>query len=223
MAEFCLDCFNEMNGTHYTKSEVLLEEDLCEGCGQIKPCVMDLKPKPLLLRLISSPKKLLCFLLVSLLLVSVFAFLYKGERECVLCNSFRYHAPVLIDLESGSCVELSLYAPHETQAAELAKEQPKGETFSLINIGAASGYRDLTQRIIEIDVPMENGNKTMLCSACRKQFNQVDNRYILADLYSEKNLIAIQDGSAMVLRCYEISMTQKNDAISVVIQGILEE
>lgn len=52
MAEFCLDCFNEMNGTHYTKSEVWLEEDFCEGCADWRPCVVELRPKPLLLRLV---------------------------------------------------------------------------------------------------------------------------------------------------------------------------
>ena len=51
MAEFCLSCFNELNGTHYTKGEVWLEEDFCEGCADWKPCVMELRPKPLLLRL----------------------------------------------------------------------------------------------------------------------------------------------------------------------------
>ena len=34
MAEFCLKCFNEMNGTHYEASEVWLEEDFCEGCAE---------------------------------------------------------------------------------------------------------------------------------------------------------------------------------------------
>ena len=39
MAEFCLDCWNKLNGTHYTPDQVWLEEDLCEGCGQWKPVV----------------------------------------------------------------------------------------------------------------------------------------------------------------------------------------
>ena len=51
MAEFCLSCFNELNGTHYTNGAVWLEEDFCEGCAEWKPCVMELRPKPLLLRL----------------------------------------------------------------------------------------------------------------------------------------------------------------------------
>lgn len=41
MAEFCLDCMNKLDGTHLTEADVILEEDLCEGCGQIVPCVID--------------------------------------------------------------------------------------------------------------------------------------------------------------------------------------
>lgn len=43
MAEFCLKCFNECNGTHYTKGDVVEEYDLCEGCGEYKKCVVMLR------------------------------------------------------------------------------------------------------------------------------------------------------------------------------------
>ena len=43
MAEFCLDCWNKLNGTHYTPDQVWLEEDQCEGCGQWKPVVAALR------------------------------------------------------------------------------------------------------------------------------------------------------------------------------------
>ena len=46
MAEFCLDCFNQMNDTKLTDKEVILEDDLCEGCGEVKPCVMTIKKSP---------------------------------------------------------------------------------------------------------------------------------------------------------------------------------
>ncbi len=51
MAEFCLECFNTLNGTAYTEWDTTLEEDFCEGCGQIKPCVIRLCPPSLLGRL----------------------------------------------------------------------------------------------------------------------------------------------------------------------------
>ncbi len=40
MAEFCLKCLNEMDGSHITEAEVILDDDLCEGCGKIVPCVV---------------------------------------------------------------------------------------------------------------------------------------------------------------------------------------
>lgn len=40
MAEFCLDCMNKMDGTHYTEADVVLDVDLCEGCGELRPCVV---------------------------------------------------------------------------------------------------------------------------------------------------------------------------------------
>lgn len=58
MAEFCLKCFNEMNGTHYEANEVWLEEDFCEGCADWRPCVVDLRPKPLPLRIFDFVLKL---------------------------------------------------------------------------------------------------------------------------------------------------------------------
>ena len=47
MAEFCLKCFNDFNGTNYQTHEVWLEKDFCEGCADWRPCVVDLRPKPL--------------------------------------------------------------------------------------------------------------------------------------------------------------------------------
>lgn len=36
MAEFCLDCWNRLNGFHKTERDYILsdEPDLCEGCGR---------------------------------------------------------------------------------------------------------------------------------------------------------------------------------------------
>lgn len=42
MAEFCLDCWNKLNKTHYTEKEYVVsrELDLCEECGQWKPVIV---------------------------------------------------------------------------------------------------------------------------------------------------------------------------------------
>lgn len=42
MAEFCLDCFNKLNGTNYTKWDVELSwgKDFCEECYEFKRVVI---------------------------------------------------------------------------------------------------------------------------------------------------------------------------------------
>ncbi len=60
MAAFCLRCFNELNGTDYRTNEVWLEEDFCECCANWCPCIIELRPKPLLLRVIDFVQGLFC-------------------------------------------------------------------------------------------------------------------------------------------------------------------
>ena len=43
MADFCLECFNKLNDTDYRKEDVVEEYGICEGCGEYKDCVVDLR------------------------------------------------------------------------------------------------------------------------------------------------------------------------------------
>ena len=58
MAEFCLKCFNKVNGTDFTSAQVWLKRDYCESCGDWKLCVIALRPKPLLWRLVDAVRSL---------------------------------------------------------------------------------------------------------------------------------------------------------------------
>ena len=42
MAEFCLDCWNEINGTKHSKRKYVMskELDLCEECGEWKQVII---------------------------------------------------------------------------------------------------------------------------------------------------------------------------------------
>lgn len=43
MAEFCLKCWNELNGTEYTEADYIVDHhglDLCEGCAELRPCII---------------------------------------------------------------------------------------------------------------------------------------------------------------------------------------
>ena len=45
MADFCIDCQSKLHGVNYTKANVILSEDLelCEGCGGMKPVVVNFR------------------------------------------------------------------------------------------------------------------------------------------------------------------------------------
>ena len=166
---------------------------------------------------------------VLVLAVAITAILLfkQEEKECCLCSSFRYHAPCLIDLETGKLIELELYFPHETLVAELADPQPEmGGTFSFVSIGNVSGTKLTDSKKIEIHIPNDKTYNPALCNDCRKQlpFGHAS-RYIFADLYSkeEKILMPIKADTTFSLRCYDVT-TQTNTekgGISVVIQGTL--
>lgn len=172
--------------------------------------------------------KILCVVLVIAVAITAILLLTQEEKECCLCNSFRYHAPCLIDLETGELIELDLYFPHETMVAELAEEQPEMSTFSFVQIGNVSGTKLTGDATIEINIPTDKTYNPALCKDCKKLLPYGHtSRYIFADLYSkeEKVLIPIKADSNFSLRCYDVS-TQKDTekgGISVVIQGTLEQ
>ena len=170
--------------------------------------------------------KILCAVLVVIIVVTAGMLFTKEEKECCLCNSFRYHAPCLIDLETGELIELDLYFPHETLVAELAEEQPETSTFSFVQIGNISGTKLTDSKTIEIHIPKDTAGSFALCKDCKKLLpSGHTSRYVFADLYSkeEKVLIPIIADSNFSLRCYDITAKENAEkgGISAVIQGTL--
>lgn len=172
-------------------------------------------------------QKVVSAVLALVLIVVAVLFFNREEKKCCLCSSFRFHAPCLVDLETGEMIELDLYFPHETKVAELADPQPEIETFSFVSLGSVKGTRLTGSKTIEIDVPVSE--KTAFPALCRECRNQIGGifvgRYVLADLYNkeEKTLIPIDADLSMVLRCYEITAQEvEQGMVNIVIQGILE-
>lgn len=171
-------------------------------------------------------QKILCLTLAIVILAAAILF-FTWEPQCCLCDSFRYHAPCLIDLKTGELRELDLYFPHEKLVAELADPQPERGIFSFVSIGNVSGTKQTGPERIDLHIPEESTFLPALCRDCRKQLpSGYISRYVFADLYSkdEKILIPIEADTTFSLRCYDVT-TQTNaekGGISVVIQGTLE-
>ena len=169
-------------------------------------------------------KLLSLFLAVSM--VALVGCASNVQKECCLCNSFRYHAPCLIDLETGELIELDLYFPDDKLVAELEDPQPEIDTFSFVKLGNVSGTKTTGNKTIELHIPNDKTAFPSLCKECKKQIPGYTSRYVFADLYGmeEKFLIPIAENTTISLRCYELSMKQEVEkgGISVVIQGTLE-
>ena len=169
---------------------------------------------------------ILSLVLVIVIVIAAILVFFLGQKECCLCSSFRYHAPCLIDLETGEMIELDLYFPHETLVAELAAPQPERSVFSFISIGNVSGTKQTAPERIDLHIPDESTFFPALCKDCRKQLPfGYTSRYVFADLYGmeEKFLIPIAENTTISLRCYDLYMEKdvEKGGISVVIQGTL--
>lgn len=171
--------------------------------------------------------KILSAVLVLTISITAILLFKQEEKECCLCSSYRYHAPCLIDLETGKLIELDLYFPHPTLVAELFDFQIAQGTFSFVRLGNVSGTKLTDSKIIEIHIPNDKTYNPALCSDCRKQlpFGHTS-RYIFADLYGkeEKILMPIKADTTVSLRCYDITTENNTEkgGISVVIQGTLK-
>lgn len=173
-------------------------------------------------------QKILSLVLVIVIVVAATSVFFLGQKECCLCSSFRYHAPCLIDLDTGEMIELDLYFPHETLVTELAAPQPETSVFSIISISNVYGTKQTAPERIDLHIPDESTFFPALCSDCRKllPFGHTS-RYVFADLYGmeEKFLIPIEENTTISLRCYDISMNKdiEKGGISVLIQGTLKD
>ena len=125
-------------------------------------------------------EKVLIPALIVLIATAITVITVQSKPTCCLCSSFRYHAPCLIDLETGDMVELALYDPHPTKGAELAEKQSHIDTFSFVGIGDVKGTKLTGSRIIEFNVPVTDKAHTFrLCKSCQKQLpDDYSNRYI---------------------------------------------
>lgn len=168
-------------------------------------------------------RRILSIIAVCLVLLLLFV---NARRPCCICDSFRYHAPCLVDLKDGNLIELDIYFPHETLVAELAEQQPEQSTFSFVKMGDAVGHKNTGNERIEIEIPSSKVVKASLCGACKNQLDSIllHDRYILADLYDAENkvIIPITPDLDIDIRCYEIWVVEGEDALKLILQGNLE-
>ena len=83
MAEFCLDCWNKINGTNDSSQKYLFsdEPELCEGCGKQKKVIITERKSyyKYKLRFVIAALKIVCIIL--LIILSCLVFIRKIRRS----------------------------------------------------------------------------------------------------------------------------------------------
>ena len=82
--------------------------------------------------------KSICIVAAVLAICVATVLLFGNRKECCLCNAPTSSAPCLLDLETGSILELRLDGPSTTYGPE---GLPDVETFSFIRFGSITGTK----------------------------------------------------------------------------------
>lgn len=150
---------------------------------------------------------------------------------CAICedgNGIRYHAPALINLNTGLVRELEIYDNDPTRPWEVAEEQRWDDwVFTFIDGNAAMSWssEDHTN-IAHIGDDLERFVPAHFCHDCRALLAETDNEgYILLDLYDLEDIqaFAIEDGAEYTIRDYTVSIyrDKENGGLSVEVTGHL--
>jgi len=86
MAEFCVDCWNELNGTDYPEKKYILTDtyELCEGCADLKRVIVCERKEYYLykLRYVLFPFKCIYIILYVLIRIPLIPYLiYKQKKR----------------------------------------------------------------------------------------------------------------------------------------------
>ena len=113
----------------------------------------------------------ICYSYIAVILILVLALAIlpaPNPKRCAICDSIPFHAPALVNLETGEVGELEVYEPHPFKVAEL-NEYQQGGTFSFIHAAGLNGYSDTANWETHITVPLNENEyeEKHFCRTCR--------------------------------------------------------
>ena len=176
----------------------------------------------------------------SLVIVTMFDTAYwkivatTPEPECcAVCedgNGNRYHAPVLVNLSTGTMRELEIYNRDPRRTWESAEEQRWDDwVFTFIDGNATMSWSSVDHtNIAHIGDDLGKLNPALFCHDCRALLAETASEgYVLLDMYDLENIQAfvIEDGKEHTIRDYTVSIhkDKKNGGLSVEVTGHLFE
>ena len=172
-------------------------------------------------------KYIIPILAVILILICLITILpAPNPKRCSICDSIPYHAPALVNLETGEVGELSIYEPHPFKVAEL-NEYQQGGTFSFMYVAGLNGYSDTANWETHITIPTDENEyeEKFFCKSCRALISgHTEYGFLLLDLRTPESfdIISLDSEEIQTVRCYEVQTNQCLDEIEIVVHGTLE-
>ena len=163
----------------------------------------------------------------ALLVVTMFDTAYwkivatTPEPECcAVCedgNGNRYHAPVLINLSTGTMRELKIYDSDPRRPWEVAEEQRWDDwVFSFIDGNATMSWSSEDHKnVANIGENIGKITPALFCHDCRALLvDTATDGYALLDLYDLENIqaYAVKAGSECTIRDYTVSIYKDKES-----------
>lgn len=152
-------------------------------------------------------------------------------RACVLCRNqtgTKIHAPCIVNLATGEVAELSVYAPHPTDAGEVTAAPKKGYTSFFTDAGAMI-QQNPDLEYCEATLPRKEGSidPGHFCYECRRILAEpYRNGYVIADMYNPEavEVYTVWDGAKYEIRDYLVTVNRTDSgALEIEVHGLLDE
>ena len=150
---------------------------------------------------------------------------------CAICedgNGIRYHAPVLINLNTGMAWEQKIYDNDPRQPWEVAEDQHWNDgTFCFLDGNAVMSWSSVDHiNTAYIGDNLGKLDPAHFCHSCRALLVETAREgYALLDLYDLENIraYAIEKGAEYAIRDYTVSVYKNKDrqGLSVEVMGHL--
>jgi len=150
---------------------------------------------------------------------------------CAVCeegNGNRYHAPVLVNLSTGTMRELEIYDRDPRRPWEVAEEQRWDDwVFTFIDGNATMSWSSEDHKnIAHIGEKIGKIAPALFCHDCRALLaDTATEGYALLDLYDLENIhaYAVEAGAEYTIRDYTVSMykDKENGGLKVEVTGHL--
>ena len=150
---------------------------------------------------------------------------------CAVCeegNGNRYHAPVLVNLSTGTMRELEIYDRDPRRPWEVAEEQRWDDwVFTFIDGNATMSWSSEDHKnIADIGENIGKIAPALFCHDCRALLaDTATEGYALLDLYDLEDIhaYAVEAGAEYTIRDYTVSIykDKENDGLKVEVTGHL--